>query len=102
MSRNDLNTSALGRFARMGGLVGRVGVSILSDQAVGLWRDGPTKRIKKAEAMVRNATRIAGTLGEMKGAAMKVGQMISLHEGLLPKEVAAVLLRYSPLVVRVK
>ena len=91
MSRNDLNTSALGRFARMGGLVGRVGVSMLSDQAVGLWRDGPTKRIKKAEAMVRNATRIAGTLGEMKGAAMKVGQMISLHEGLLPKEVAAVL-----------
>ena len=31
------------------------------------------------------------TLGELKGAAMKVGQMLSLHEGLLPPEVAAVL-----------
>jgi len=91
MARDELNTSALGRFVRMGGLVGRVGVSMLGDQAVGLLRDGPTKRLKKAENMARNAARIAMTLGEMKGAAMKVGQMLSLHEGLLPKEVAAVL-----------
>ena len=91
MGRVELNTSPLGRFVRMGGLVGRVGVSMLGDQAVGLLRDGPTKRLKKAENMVRNAARIASTLGEMKGAAMKVGQMLSLHEGLLPKEVAIVL-----------
>ena len=91
MSRDELNTSAFGRFARIGGLVGRVGVSMLGGQAVGLLRDGPTKRLKKAENLVRNAARIASTLGEMKGAAMKVGQMISLHEGMLPKEVAAVL-----------
>ena len=91
MGRDELNTSAFGRFVRVGGLVGRVGVSMLSDQAAGLLRDGPTKRLKKAENLVRNATRIASTLGEMKGAAMKVGQMLSLHEGLLPKEVAAVL-----------
>jgi len=91
MSRDELTTSAFGRFVRVGGLVGRVGASMLGDQAVGLLRDGPTKRLKKAENLVRNATRIAATLGEMKGAAMKVGQMLSLHEGLLPKEVAAVL-----------
>ncbi len=91
MTRDNLNTSAIGRFVRIGGLAGRVGVSMLSDQAVGLLRDGPTKRLKKAENLVRNAVRIATTLGEMKGAAMKVGQMLSLHEGLLPPEVAAVL-----------
>ena len=91
MSRDGLTTSTLGRFARMGGLVGRVGVSVISGQAAGLLRDGPTKRLKKAENMVRNAARIASTLGEMKGAAMKVGQMLSLHEGLLPDEVAAIL-----------
>ena len=91
MRRDELNTSALGRFVRMGGLVGRVGVSMLGDQAAGLLRDGPTKRLRKAENLVRNAARIASTLGEMKGAAMKAGQMLSLHEGLLPKEVAAVL-----------
>ena len=91
MSQENLITSAFGRFVKVGGLVGRVGVSMLGEQAVGLLRDGPTKRLKKAENTVRNAVRIADTLGEMKGAAMKVGQMLSLHEGLLPPEVAAVL-----------
>ena len=91
MRRKRPITSAFGRFAKMGGLVGRVGVSVLSDQAVSLLRDGPTAQLKKAENMVRNAARIADTLGEMKGAAMKVGQMLSLHEGLLPPEVSAVL-----------
>lgn len=91
MSQENLITSAFGRFVKVGGLVGRVGVSMLGEQAVGLLRDGPTKRLKKAENTVRNAVRIADTLGEMKGAAMKAGQMLSLHEGLLPPEVAAVL-----------
>ena len=91
MSREDLITSAFGRFVKVGGLVGRVGVSVLSEQAIGLLREGPVKRLKKADNMVRNAVRIVETLGEMKGAAMKVGQMLSLHEGLLPPEVVAVL-----------
>ena len=91
MGRDDLITSAFGRLVKVGGLVGRVGVSVLGEQAVGLLRDGPTKQLKKAENMIRNAARIADTLGEMKGAAMKVGQMLSLHEGLLPPEVSAVL-----------
>ena len=83
MSRDDLITSAFGRFVKVGGLLGRVGVSVLGEQAVGLLRDGPTKQLKKADNMIRNAARIAETLGEMKGAAMKVGQMLSLHAGLL-------------------
>lgn len=91
MTREDLTTSAFGRFMRVGGLVGRVGVSVIGEQAAGLLRDGPTKQLRKGENMVRNAARIAQTLGEMKGGAMKLGQMLSLHEGLLPPEVAAVL-----------
>ena len=91
MSRQDLITSAFGRFVKVGGLVGRVGASMLGEQAAGLLRDKPTKQLKRAENLVRNAARIADTLGEMKGAAMKVGQMLSLHEGLLPPEVSAVL-----------
>lgn len=91
MKRQDLITTAFGRFVKVGGLVGRVGVSMLGQQAAGLLRDRPTTQIKKAENLVRNAVRIANTLGEMKGAAMKVGQMLSLHEDLLPAEVSAVL-----------
>ncbi len=91
MSRDNFVTSAFGRFVKVGGLVGRVGVSMLGQQAVGLLRDGPTQQLKKAENAARNALRIVETLGEMKGAAMKVGQMISLHEGMLPPEVSAIL-----------
>ena len=41
--------------------------------------------------MLRNAARVTETLGKLKGLPMKLGQMISLHEGLLPPEVVQVL-----------
>ena len=84
-------TSPVGRLARLGGLVGRVGVSVLAERLVELALSGPAKEIRRTENLVRNATRVAESLGRMKGAAMKVGQMISLQEGLLPDEVAQVL-----------
>ena len=84
-------TSAARRFLKLGGLAGRVGASVVSQQALDLVRSGPTKKIRQTENLVLNALRIVETLGELKGAAMKVGQMLSLHEGLLPPEVAEVL-----------
>ncbi len=84
-----LITSAFRRFVKLGGLAGRVGASVLGEQIREL--AGPAGEERRVEHMVRNATRIAETLGELKGAAMKVGQMLSLHVGLLPPEVAAVL-----------
>ena len=91
MSNDDLITSSLHRFLKLGGLMGRVGSSVAADRALDVVRSGPAKQIKQTENLVRNAIRIVETLGEMKGAAMKVGQMLSLHEGLLPPEVADVL-----------
>jgi len=76
---------------KLGGLAGRVGASVLGGRASELVRSGPQKEIKRAENLVRNAVRVVETLGEMKGAAMKVGQMLSLQVGMLPPEVAKVL-----------
>ncbi len=84
-------TSATRRFLKLGGLAGRVGASVVTSQALELVRSGPEKNIRRTENLVKNALRIVETLGELKGAAMKVGQMLSLHEGLLPPEVAEVL-----------
>ncbi len=84
-------TSAVRRFLKLGGLAGRVGASVATSQALDLVRSGPTKKARQTENLVKNALRIVETLGELKGAAMKVGQMMSLHEGLLPPEVAEVL-----------
>ena len=84
-------TSPVGRLARLGGLVGRVGASVLAERLVELAMTGPAAKVRRTENLVRNATRVVESLGRMKGAAMKVGQMISLQDGLLPPEVAEVL-----------
>jgi len=88
---DDLITSSFRRFLKLGGLMGRVGASVAGEQVAGLVRSAESKEAHKTENLVLNAKRIVETLGELKGAAMKVGQMLSLHEGLLPPEVAAVL-----------
>jgi len=91
MSDDEMITSAVRRFVKLGGLAGRVGASVVGNQVLDVARSGPGKQVKKTENLVRNAVRIVETLGEMKGAAMKVGQMLSLHDGMLPPEVAEVL-----------
>ena len=91
MANDEMITSAVRRFVKLGGLAGRVSASVVGNQVLDVARSGPAKQVKKTENLVRNAMRIAETLGEMKGAAMKVGQMLSLHEGMLPPEVAEVL-----------
>jgi predicted unusual protein kinase regulating ubiquinone biosynthesis (AarF/ABC1/UbiB family) len=84
-------TSPMGRLVKLGGLAGRVGASVLGERAAEIVRLGPAKEIKRTESLVKNAIRVVETLGEMKGAAMKVGQMLSLQIGMLPPEVAEVL-----------
>jgi predicted unusual protein kinase regulating ubiquinone biosynthesis (AarF/ABC1/UbiB family) len=79
------------RFLRLGGLVGRVSASMLTQQLMDLARTEGTTSAARTENLLRNATVVAETLGEMKGAAMKVGQMLSLHEQFLPPEVSRVL-----------
>ena len=91
MSKGKLTTSASRRFVKLGGLVGRVGASMAGERLRDFARSDLDKKVRKTQALVRNATRIVETLGEMRGAAMKVGQMLSLHEGLLPPEVAEIL-----------
>lgn len=91
MVDDRLTTSSIGRFLKLGGLAGRVGASMVGSRMLDLARAEPSRQLRRAENLVRNAGRIAATLGELKGAAMKVGQMLSLHEGLLPPDVAEVL-----------
>jgi predicted unusual protein kinase regulating ubiquinone biosynthesis (AarF/ABC1/UbiB family) len=84
-------TSALGRLFRIGGMATRVSMSLATEQAVGFLFSDPIAQARKTEKLVLNALRATEALGELKGAAMKVGQMLSVHEGLFPREVSAVL-----------
>lgn len=50
---------------------------------------GETRKRRKKQAMLRTAEDVTRTMGEMKGAVMKVGQVLSLMSGVLPDEMAA-------------
>ncbi|MFV2089415.1 MAG: ABC1 kinase family protein [Pseudomonadales bacterium] len=92
MSKQDnLITSAMGRLFKIGRVASRVGLSLATEQGGGFLLSDPIQQARKTEKFVLNAMRVTQALGELKGAAMKVGQMLSVHEGLLPPEVSAVL-----------
>lgn len=83
--------SPIERLLRLGSLVGRVGASVAVEQLLSLVRSGPSRQLHQVANLVLNAERIVHDLGELKGAAMKVGQMLSLQDSLLPPEVTGVL-----------
>ena len=84
-------SSPLARLLRLGSLVGRVGASVAVEQLVSLVLSGPSRQAHQLANLVLNAERIVHELGRLKGAAMKVGQMLSLQDSLLPPEVTGVL-----------
>jgi predicted unusual protein kinase regulating ubiquinone biosynthesis (AarF/ABC1/UbiB family) len=84
-------SSPIARLLRLGSLVGRVGASVAVEQLFSLVFSGPSRQAHQLANLVLNAERIVHELGELKGAAMKVGQMLSLQDSLLPPEVTGVL-----------
>ena len=87
----DLTTSSMARMLRMGALATQVSTSLAAGHALNFWLSDPIANARRSERFVRNALRVSEALGELKGAAMKVGQMLSAHEGVLPPEVCQVL-----------
>ena len=87
----ELIKSAASRLFRLGGLAGRVGASMAGNSLANLFRDTDTRGDHRAVMLMKNALRIKELLGELKGVPMKIGQMISLHENLFPREVVQVL-----------
>ncbi|MEM1229303.1 MAG: AarF/ABC1/UbiB kinase family protein [Pseudomonadota bacterium] len=86
-----LTTSSMARMLRMSALATQVSTSLAAGHALNFWLSDPIANARRSERFVRNAFRVSEALGELKGAAMKVGQMLSTHEGFLPPEVCQVL-----------
>jgi predicted unusual protein kinase regulating ubiquinone biosynthesis (AarF/ABC1/UbiB family) len=86
-------TGRTGRALRVAGLAGRVAGSMLAE-GTRQWRAG--KRPRKRDLLLTpgNARRVADQLSEMRGAAMKLGQILSMDNGeFLPRELADILAR---------
>ncbi|MEH3102225.1 ABC1 kinase family protein [Sphingomonas adhaesiva] len=85
-----------GRLARIGGfgrLAGGVAGGMLAEGARRL-AAGERPRVSDLVLTPANATRVADRLSHLRGAAMKLGQMISMDAGdLLPAELSAILAR---------
>ncbi|MCB1156143.1 MAG: hypothetical protein KDK45_01465, partial [Leptospiraceae bacterium] len=72
-------------------MVSNVGFSILGNGTLNLFSSEVKKAQRNAEFWFNNGQKILETLGKLKGGAMKIGQMLSLQEGLMPPELLQVI-----------
>lgn len=83
----------LGRFSRMTGLATRVAGGMLAEGARRIAR-GERPKLSDMLLTPANARRVADQLARLRGAAMKLGQLLSMDAGdLLPPELADILSR---------
>ncbi|GIU19721.1 MULTISPECIES: AarF/ABC1/UbiB kinase family protein [unclassified Shewanella] len=85
--------SRLSRFSSLGGLASRVAGNMLIDGARKL-SQGQSPKLQDLVLTPKNIIHVAEKLAQMRGAAMKVGQMLSMDSGeLMPKELSELLAR---------
>lgn len=83
----------LSRFAKMGSLATRVAGNMLAEGASQL-AQGNRPKVKDLLLTPGNAMRVAEQLAQLRGAAMKIGQLLSMDAGdMLPKELTDLLSR---------
>ncbi|MDX1756516.1 MAG: AarF/ABC1/UbiB kinase family protein [Marinobacter sp.] len=85
-------TTRSGRFFKLAGMTASVASQYAGQRARRLFA-GEESYEARSEGYTRMADQIANTLGEMKGAVMKVGQIASQTQDFLPKEFSDALQR---------
>ncbi len=79
------------RFFKLAGMTAQVAGSYATTRIKSIFQSEENAETDLKAAHERNGGRIAKTLGELKGAVMKVGQMASIASDILPKELAEAL-----------
>jgi predicted unusual protein kinase regulating ubiquinone biosynthesis (AarF/ABC1/UbiB family) len=88
MANNGKPPAGGGRFLKLAGLTASVAGGYAKDRVKRMFLSEERAAEDREQSMERVGARIAATLGELKGAAMKMGQMASMAADLLPKEIA--------------
>ncbi|MGI8557324.1 MAG: ABC1 kinase family protein [Solirubrobacteraceae bacterium] len=87
MARDPIPTSRMRRSATVGRLAAGQAVKQFGTRAANVVRDEDSASAASARRQVETAEQIVAALGTMKGAAMKLGQVMSfLDVGLVPEE----------------
>lgn len=74
------------RFMKLAGMTASVASNYARGQIKGVFQDPETRARARAQNDARSGELIAQTLGELKGAAMKVGQLASVARDILPDD----------------
>lgn len=90
-SPNSPPTTAKGRFLKLAGMTASIAGKAAKTSLTTLTGSDEDKQKARAELMQTVGLQIADTLGEMKGAVMKVGQIASQYKDVFPPEVAKAL-----------
>lgn len=80
-------TSRLARFARLSSLTAGVAARHLGQKVASAFQSEEEAAAAERRELSRSAQSIAATFGELKGAAMKIGQMLSTDSEFLPPEI---------------
>ena len=77
-----------GRLLKLTGMTTSIATRVATHQVKSWFQDDALRETNR-EALMRHIGReVAATLGEMKGAVMKVGQIASQMQDILPKEIS--------------
>jgi predicted unusual protein kinase regulating ubiquinone biosynthesis (AarF/ABC1/UbiB family) len=76
------------RFFRLAGMTASVASSYAASRIKSVFQSAEDAAASKIASYERSGELIAKTLGELKGAVMKVGQMASIASDILPREIA--------------
>ena len=87
MAKDKIPTSRVGRTARIGGLAAGQAIRQAGTHAANVARTKPGRDAALERRHIEAAEQIVTALGTMKGAAMKLGQVLSfLDVGIVPDE----------------
>ncbi|MBC7751173.1 MAG: AarF/ABC1/UbiB kinase family protein, partial [Candidatus Saccharibacteria bacterium] len=86
---SDRPTTTPGRrFLKLAGMTASIAGKAMSNSIKSINSTQEQKDIARTELFEKIGAQIADTLGEMKGAAMKIGQVASQYQDLFPPEIA--------------
>lgn len=85
------HSSKTGRFLKLAGMTATVAGRFASDKVQSVFRSDEGAEQAKRTTYQRMANDVADTLGELKGAVMKIGQIASQTQDFLPQEFSSAL-----------
>ncbi|MDB4972315.1 MAG: hypothetical protein JWN48_656 [Myxococcaceae bacterium] len=91
MAHDSKPPAGSSRFLKLAGMTAAVAGGYAKDRVKRVFQSEERAAADQALSMERMGARIVSTLGELKGAAMKMGQMASMAADLLPKELGEAL-----------